>query len=105
VPDVRAALAHRTGGRVYVCNLRPQLPETAGYTSADHLRAVLAHGVPVDVVVVDSGALDPAGPDEALLRGVAADAGIRVVVAELARPARGAHDPVKLGALLGALAV
>ena len=32
VPDIRAALAARSGGRIYVCNLRPQLPETAGFT-------------------------------------------------------------------------
>ena len=51
VPGIRDALAARTGGRVYVCNLRPQLPETAGFTAEDHLRAVLDHGVPVDVMV------------------------------------------------------
>jgi uncharacterized cofD-like protein len=109
VPDIKAALARRGGGRVYVCNLRPQLPETAGYTSADHLRAVLAHGVPIDVVVVDAGSLDagalePATSDEELLYGVADQAGIRVVVADLARPSRGAHDTTKLGPLLAVLA-
>ena len=41
----------RSGGRIYVCNLRPQPPETAGFTAADHLDAVLDHGVPVDVMV------------------------------------------------------
>jgi uncharacterized cofD-like protein len=101
VPDVRTALAGRSGGRVYVCNLRPQLPETAGYQSADHLRAVLSHGVPIDVVVVDKGFV---GSDEAYLRGVADAAGIRVVIADLARPDRSAHDPHRLGAMLAALA-
>jgi 2-phospho-L-lactate transferase/gluconeogenesis factor (CofD/UPF0052 family) len=42
--------------RVYVCNLRPQLPETAGYTVADHVDALTRHGVPIDVVVLDSAA-------------------------------------------------
>jgi len=105
VPDLRHAMAARTGGRVYICNLRPQLPETAGYGSADHLRAVLAHRVPVDVVVVDRGSLDPDGPDEANLRGVADAAGVRVVVADLARPSRAAHDTRRLGSMLAALAV
>jgi uncharacterized cofD-like protein len=104
VPDVLAALAGRSGGRVYVCNLRPQLPETAGYSSADSLRAVLSHGVPIDVVVVDRGSLDPSGPDEAYLRGVADAAGIRVVIADLARPSRDAHDTNRLGEMLAALA-
>jgi uncharacterized cofD-like protein len=55
VPGIRQALAeHRKGRAIYVCNLRPQLPETANYTSADHLRAVLDHGVPVDVMVADA---------------------------------------------------
>src|ERR1700722_4799107 len=62
VPEIRAALAARAGGRVYVCNLRPQLPETAGFTTADHLRAVLDHGVPVDVMVAPASAAGPEGP-------------------------------------------
>jgi uncharacterized cofD-like protein len=104
VPDIKAALAGRSGGRVYVCNLRPQIPETAGYRSADHLRTVLAHGLPVDVVVVDRGSLDGRRPDERQLRAIADGAGIRVVIADLARPGRGAHDTVNLGAMLAALA-
>src|SRR5262249_13976629 len=47
----RRALAD-CGRHVYVCNLRPQLPETAGFTAMDHLRAVLDHGVPVDTMVM-----------------------------------------------------
>ncbi len=104
VPDIRSALAARSTGRVYVCNLRPQIPETAGYRAADHLRAVLAHGVPVDVVVVDGGSLAGAAQDEALLYGVAETAGVRVVVADLARSGRGAHDVTRLGPMLAALA-
>ena len=73
VPDIRAALAARSGGRVYVCNLRPQLPETAGFTTDDHLRAVRGHGVVVDVMV-------PPG--------------------DLARPDGKGHDPERLAAVL-----
>ncbi len=73
VPDIRAALADRTGGRVYVCNLRPQLPETAGFNAADHLRAVRKHGVAIDVMV-------PPG--------------------DLSRPDGSGHDPHKLAGVL-----
>ena len=61
VPEIRSALVARTGGRVYVCNLRPQLPETAGFTAEDHLRVVLDHGVPVDVMVAPASAAFPRG--------------------------------------------
>jgi uncharacterized cofD-like protein len=87
VPEIRAALAARTGGRTYVCNLRPQLPETAGFTAADHLNAVLGHGVPVDVMVAP-----PATPEH--LRGV------RVIAASLGRPDGSGHDPAKLASVL-----
>jgi uncharacterized cofD-like protein len=73
VPGIRAALAARTGGRIYVCNLRPQQPETAGFTTNDHLRAVRDHGVPIDVMVP---------PDD------------------LARPDGSGHDPQRLAAVL-----
>jgi uncharacterized cofD-like protein len=93
VPGILTALHHRRGGRVYVCNLRPQLPETAGLGPADHLAAVRAHGVPVDVMVVDA-----AGPVPA-----AAPGGPRIVAAPIARPDRAAHDPVALAGVLAAL--
>jgi 2-phospho-L-lactate transferase/gluconeogenesis factor (CofD/UPF0052 family) len=38
----------------YVCNLRPQVPETAGYDVAAHIAALARHDVTVDVVVCDS---------------------------------------------------
>jgi uncharacterized cofD-like protein len=57
VPAITEALA-RTGARkVYVANLRPQLPETAGYDIAAHVEALTAHGVEVDVVLYDDGAI------------------------------------------------
>jgi uncharacterized cofD-like protein len=87
VPEIRAALAARTGGRIYVCNLRPQLPETAGFTAADHLEAVLGHGVPVDVMVAP-----PATPRRVN--------GVRVVSADLGRPDGSGHDPAKLASVL-----
>jgi uncharacterized cofD-like protein len=93
VPRIREALLARTGGRVYVGNLRPQVPETAGFSPADLLRAVAAHGVPVDVMVLDDeGPLPSLGPDEP-----------RLVTAALARPDRTAHEPLRLAAVLARL--
>jgi uncharacterized cofD-like protein len=93
VPGIREALLARDGGRVYVANLRPQVPETAGFSPADLLAAVTAHGVVVDVMVVDEGSEIPTP-----LPG-----GPRIVTAAVARPDRAAHDPVRLGAVLAGL--
>ena len=92
VPALRQALAARTGGRVYVCNLRPQLPETAGYDAAAHVRALRAHGVEIDVVVIDPRAMPTGSLD------------VPVVEASLARPDGLAHDPVRLAGVLEQLA-
>jgi uncharacterized cofD-like protein len=54
VPAVRDALAATRARRIYVCNLRPQIPETAGYTPDDHVRALHEHGVDPDDVLVHS---------------------------------------------------
>lgn len=93
-PDVHAALRARDGGRVYVCNLKPQLPETRGFTPGDHLRALAEHGVAVDVVVCDprwwGGCPEPEGP--------------RLVVAELSDDPDGGHDPARLAEVLAGLA-
>lgn len=95
VPGIRSALEarhhSRLGGQprtVYVCNLRPQPPETAGFTPADHLRAVLEHGVPVDVMVTH----DPGAP--------ATVSGTRVVHARIGRPDGAGHAPARLAAVL-----
>ena len=93
VPGIRDALAARDGGRVLVANLRPQIPETAGFAPADLLRAVTAHGVVADVMVVDDGS-----PVPALASGAP-----RLVVAAVAQPDRAAHDPVRLAAVLARL--
>lgn len=53
VPDVRAALAAAAGRTVYVANLAPQAPETAGFTVSDEVEALRDHGVEVEVVVAD----------------------------------------------------
>lgn len=53
VPAVRSALATTSAQRVLVANLRPQVPETDGFTVADEVRALADHGIAVDLVVVD----------------------------------------------------
>jgi len=109
VPDVHRALAGRAAGTVYVCNLRPQVPETAGFAPADHLHALLDHGVAVHTVVVDEGAFGAGrDPDPTAARAdldrLASASGIEVRVAPLAGPGRTAHDRVALRGLLASLA-
>jgi len=54
VRRVAEAVASTNAQVVYVCNLRPQIPETAGYDVAAHVAALARHNVTVDVVVCDS---------------------------------------------------
>ncbi|MGC1419770.1 MAG: gluconeogenesis factor YvcK family protein [Acidimicrobiales bacterium] len=53
IPGVTQALAGTGARKVYVANLRPQVPETADYSLADHVDALARHGVVPDVVLVD----------------------------------------------------
>ncbi len=112
VPGIRYALVGCTrADLVYVCNLRPQPPETAGFGVADHLRAVLDHGVPVDVMVAPfrpgppgpPGRPGPPGPGSGALAEDQID-GIPVVRADLARAEGDGHDPALLAAVLRQLA-
>jgi uncharacterized cofD-like protein len=54
VRGVAEAVASSKAQVVYVCNLRPQIPETEGYDVAAHVTALARHDVAVDVVVCDS---------------------------------------------------
>lgn len=110
VPAIREALAERRHGRVYVCNLDHQIPETAGLGADDHVAALEEHGVVVDTVVCDPAsqvgqpsAAGPAGVDGpgAGLRTVA---GWELVPASLANPNGHSHDPARLGVVLRGLA-
>lgn len=91
VPGIREALEARRSGRVYVCNLRPQPPETAGFGEAEHLAAVLGHGVPVDVMVSGTP------------HGQSSVNGVDVVRGDLSRPDGGGHEPQRLAAVLSRL--
>ncbi|HEX2578459.1 MAG TPA: uridine diphosphate-N-acetylglucosamine-binding protein YvcK [Aquihabitans sp.] len=95
VPAVRRALHATSARRVYVANLAPQEPETAGFTLADHVAALAAHDVPVDVVLGHAGpGADPAvaGPD-----------GPPVVTCPVADDRGLVHHPERLGAALASL--
>jgi len=54
VPGVAGAVASSGAQVVYVCNLRPQVPETEGYDVAAHVDALARHDVTVDAVLCDS---------------------------------------------------
>ncbi len=80
VPAIADALRATSARKVYVCNLRAQVPETAGYDVAAHVDALRAHGLDVDVVLCHPGALPLGGVD------------VRVVEREVAGPGKTEHD-------------
>lgn len=97
VPEVLAALRRCGGRKIYVCNLRPQHPETDGFTAHDHAAALTAHGVPIDVMVCHPGTLGcPVGG-----RDIAPV--MRCVERKVADSAGVVHDPARLAAVLAEL--
>jgi uncharacterized cofD-like protein len=102
VPGIRDALAARSGGRVYVCNVGHQIGETGGFDADDHMTALADHGVVVDAVVCD-----PTAPVGALSKSAPGRAGdsVQVATAALAAADGHSHDPVLLAAVLERLAV
>jgi uncharacterized cofD-like protein len=94
VQGIADAVVRADGQRIFVCNLRPQLPETARFDVADHVEALARHGVPVDVVLYDSS--------QGMARGRTS---VRSVDADLTGSNVLVHSPVKLAhALAGLLA-
>jgi uncharacterized cofD-like protein len=91
VPGIRDAVAASSARSVYVCNLRPQEPETSGYDVGTHLAALARHGVDVDVVLCHPGAL-PLGVVD-----------VKVVEVPVASASGLTHDPALLGAALASL--
>jgi uncharacterized cofD-like protein len=91
VPQVRDAVAATPARKVYVCNLRPQPPETSGYDVAAHVRALRGAGIVPDVVLCEPGALERGSVD------------IEVAEAPVAVRNGLAHDPDRLGAALAGL--
>lgn len=95
VPDVVAALVATEARRVYVANLSPQVPETQGFTLGDHVDALRAHGVPIDVVLCDEHATGPAEREPV--------ESVPVVARPLADQRGATHHPERLGAALATL--
>jgi uncharacterized cofD-like protein len=92
VGGIADAVARSGAQRVYVCNLRPQLPETAGFDVAAHLEALSRHNVAVDVVVCDTSRGMPLG-----------DLGISALDIPLTDGNALVHSPVKLAQALASL--
>jgi uncharacterized cofD-like protein len=89
VPGVAESIAASDAQRVYVCNLRPQPPETEAFTVSDHLDALERHGLHVDVVLYDPASAMPLGSVSS-----------RVVESALAGRNGLVHDPERLGRTL-----
>jgi uncharacterized cofD-like protein len=95
VPAINGAVAKAKGRKIYVANLGEQHPETTGFDVADHLVALRAHGVEVDVVLSDPGGLRS---------GDLSAFGAELVHRPLATPSGRLHDPLRLAEALAELA-
>ena len=92
VEGIADAVTRSRGQRVYVCNLRPQEPETAGFDVAAHLDALSRHNVSVDVVLCDTS------------QGMAlGDLGISALDIPLTGGNALVHSPVRLAHALASL--
>lgn len=91
VPGITEAIQVSSGRTVYICNLRPQVPETTGFDVGMHITALVAHGVEVDVAIYDARGLSLGSPSTP------------VIEASLCRPNGLAHDPTKLANVLSDL--
>jgi len=96
VPEIRAAVAATRARVVHIGNLAAD-EDTAGLSGTDQLRALLEHGVRVDVLLHD--------PQHGLAVGEteARDLGVLPVAAALAAENGHAHDPARLATALAAL--
>ena len=92
VEGIADAVARSRGQRVYVCNLRPQQPETAGFDVAAHLDALSRHNVTVDVVLCDTS--------QGMTLG---DLGISALDIPLTEGNALVHSPVRLAHALASL--
>lgn len=95
VPAVRDAVHEAAARVVYVCNLRPQIPETAGYDVAAHVDALREHGIRPDHVVHQRDGLALGSTDAATIEAdIAAGNGLAHDAGKLSRVLRllGAAD-------------
>lgn len=94
LPDVTSALTRTRARVLWVCNLEPQLPETAAMSASDHLDTLHRHNVRVDNVLYDPAARLGFTPAEL------AAAGLPGVARPLMSADPGRHDPILLAAAL-----
>lgn len=95
VPAVHGALLATAAQRIFVANLGPQLPETAGFTVESEVAALRRHGVQVDAIVAD--------PARELGDLASVADGASVVVRPVAAGQGRVHDPALLAAALADL--
>ncbi len=91
VPGIRQAVNRSDALKVYVCNLRPEVPESEAFDVEMHVEALVAHGVEIDLVLCDTSGIAMGRP------------GVPIVERSLARPNGLAHDPDKLASALSDL--
>lgn len=104
VADITRAVSDSSAKRVYVCNVANMRGETGGLDAADHVAALVDHGLGggVDIAIVhqpepchahlcdDDSRVEPVAFDDSIRARIAAF-GLDVVVADLADPT----DPVR----------
>lgn len=93
VPGISDAIQASPAPTVFVANLRA-VRSTSGWTLADHLAALAAHGLEPDVVLVDENSHMAEG---------SLPTGLNLVRSPLARFDTPAHDPVQLAKALSDL--
>jgi uncharacterized cofD-like protein len=87
LPEVASAIAGTSSRVLWICNLEPELRETAGMTAIDHLAALRSHGVRVDIGLYDPGARLHFTPQQLALERLPA------LPRQLRAPEPGQHDP------------
>jgi uncharacterized cofD-like protein len=92
LPDLTEAIARTQAQRVFVCNLKGQANETAGYDVGRHITALHSHGIVVDQVLCDTSGGMALG-----------DPGIPVTDVALGGPNGLVHDPGRLAEALSGL--
>jgi uncharacterized cofD-like protein len=92
VPGIRGALQETQATRVFLANVANDKGEARGFGLAEHVEALLAHGVAIDVVVAAAADVD------------GAEIPVPVVEADVAGLDGWSHDPDKLGPVLARLA-
>ncbi len=69
IEEIRDALKESKAEKIYFCNAMTQPGETDGYSVEDHVRALQAHGAPIDAVVIADDILPKANVKRYLANG------------------------------------